>query len=849
LAEPSLVISEKGQRELAQSAAKGLGVAVDISGGVEISLLPYPTITMHNVKVRPRTSETNQFFRFAKVKIAPKLSSLVIGSLEPSTILLTRGLLTPERLQLLSQASGRGGSVSLEECEFELTTADGSTRNLDQFQANISTTGAKIKIEANFRYQSIKYKVTASGSLTGEDFNNAKLQVRASNLEASFSGDIQSALVNPKLSGQVSVNAKEYGITMTAQAVREDNGFSLSDIKLTGAASSRPDSTGLLRFTDSAVELDLALSKVEFKDKPKEDVQRGYSSSIVSHVLNAFSLPLSPETAINVKLAIDEVLYNKQAATNLVFNSNMQKGKGRIEQFTLSTPGEGTMNITGNISHNGIRPKFDGELKFLAKNAKQFLDWIEASGASEVGNKAGLRMKAAIVVMPYRFKLDNLLITLGDDFMMSKFLMQQRLDQHFDNNVMVRVDTISLDDFNIPERLDNLAYLLFKADYDKNGLAHQQITNDFRWLREIGGNVVANFSANRLTYREAEFEKVYVSAALAPNRAFLNHIAIDGNLVKAEGDFSFELSSFQPTYSLNLDIEKLEPSKFDKVLPSYTQMLEKYKQAVAVGEAGKDVSPTGISEYNFFGLSNYEGTFNIKLKELLLDKTWLQNIVVNGVSNNTSLVIKSSEADVYKGKLEMVGSITTGLVVPSVRFSFALNNIDPEPAMIQLVNAPKAKGYLSMSGALNARGLDYKSMLNSLEGTARIWAKQLTFDGIGLKEVAELPMLPTELEDKMKRLDYYSKYGSTVFKDVSGDVEIKAGIASIDKLLINSDWANGICVAKIDLKNNYLKAFSRFSFRANNNKVATMDVQSEGKIESQIVKADTTNIAKSLSGS
>ena len=215
-------------------------------------------------------------------------------------------------------------SLSLEGAYIE----DGSSRILGKTSGNISNLNSTIL--KTFENNSIFSQIKSNETLTiAGDFSLSNNEINFSNMN----------IASPNISGNIAINTS-FGKKMT------DNWSWDIDAQL-----NKIDIDGLTR----------DINQVTKKEEPSE--LDYYSSSLNSKDLSDFNFNISSAFTGRIKIKANDIIYNEAKTSNLVIIAEITDGKTSIESFSAKLPGNSTIELSGRVDHNGIRPLLQGNIK------------------------------------------------------------------------------------------------------------------------------------------------------------------------------------------------------------------------------------------------------------------------------------------------------------------------------------------------------------------------------------------------------------------------------------------------------------------------------------------------------
>jgi hypothetical protein len=230
-----------------------------------------------------------------------------------------------------------------------------------------------------------------------------------------------------------------------------------------------------------------------------------------------------------------------------------------------------------------------------------------------------------------------------------------------------------------------------------------------------------------------------------------------------------------------------------------------------------------------------------------MQDTELENLNLTCALADGGVNVSNFSAKGFNGNIKANGSISTSRPIFAMQFGIGLNNIDPSLLLSYLTNTDNNSGYLSASGTLSTKGMTRADFINNLNGNFQIQAKDINHNGFDLVELVNLAQLNTTYDEKMKQLDYYSKYGNTNFSNVSGALVMTNGIVNLSNITLVNPKANGSLNLVYSFLDHSLSANSKFAFlpKANATPIV-INVNGSGDISNLQMNIDTSLLEQYL---
>ena len=154
---------------------------------------------------------------------------------------------------------------------------------------------------------------------------------------------------------------------------------------------------------------------------------------------------------------------------------------------------------------------------------------------------------------------------------------------------------------------------------------------------------------------------------------------------------------------------------------------------------------------------------------------------------------------------------------------------------------------MSASRVFLSKGINLEEIKQNLTGSFNVEGKNIQYNGLGLVELADIPQLQTNLDYKLKRLNYYSQYGETQFDNISGTINIKNSIAKMINLKLTNEMLTGLLNLVYSFSDNSLNANSKFSFiPVRNSNPITIDITNSGTLVNTKAAVDVSALESYL---
>ncbi len=536
---------------------------------------------------------------------------------------------------------------------------------------------------------------------------------------------------------------------------------------------------------------------------------------------------------LSTKLNVKNITLNNDNIQNLKLDFSSwpsvqtKYSKILVNNLSMLLPGN-TEIITNGIISNSTVPTYRGEINVISQNPKEYMDWRFNKKMSEEFNNSTVSIKSDIVLMPYVFQLYNTqFASKNTQFISSLLALNYPGKDKLQLYAKISADNINLDDFDVDDKFDDIIYTLYSSDYDSSGEKFDQNTNNLNFLRNQKGFKNITLEVGKLIFKKQPFHNTHVNIDLSKDKLKIDHVNIKHKFGKYSGTFLLNLPGLKQSIEVDLYFTELHDQFLYLILPKQEKFYQRYKSELA--SVGKE--KTNVSDINFFSIGNFNGNFNCVVDKLYFKDILFNKFLLKGEVKDRDINFKNISVSGFNGEIKANGYISTIRPVIMMKLGVGLGNVDPSLILEKLLNYKNYSGYVTTKGIFSSKGVNYEEIKQNLGGTLNIIGKNIVYNGLGLDELADLPQLKTNLDYKLKRLNYYSRYGETKFNDVSGIINIENYLAQITNLKLDNDRLTGLSSLVYSFLDNSLSANSKFSFiPTQNSSPIVIDITNSGTL-------------------
>ncbi len=220
-----------------------------------------------------------------------------------------------------------------------------------------------------------------------------------------------------------------------------------------------------------------------------------------------------------------------------------------------------------------------------------------------------------------------------------------------------------------------------------------------------------------------------------------------------------------------------------------------------------------ISDINLFSLGQFNGRVNVKGSNVKYSGYQLDNLdfVINFGEN--VFFIKDGKFSAFDGDCSFNANLDMSAAMPSITTSFSINNIRGSGLAKFIYNNPqKFDGFFNVNGTFSSHGLTSQELLSMIDGDVMFAGRKVVWDGFNIGQIINFADSNAELEDKIKSLQYYKKYGKSEFDSCKGAIKFVTLSPADINIDFSSSRANGQLSAKYSAQHNTVNSIAKISF-------------------------------------
>ncbi len=633
-------------------------------------------------------------------------------------------------------------------------------------------------------------------------------------------------------------NMKSDDIRVTAEIHgNSEGGFEINNVKLISDNSSEDIDViiNTHKVDDDLIEINAnaLIDKINFdvlSDVMGIGTQKPYHLLLIAQDLfHDIILPKNIDAILNLR--INSIITNNEEIRALKFQAYNVMGDVIVKNFSMILPKDSEITLSGVISQNNIRPKFEGLIDIRSTDYQYTVDWYDtaklASDGVSLKKPKRLRGHAKISAISHVLKIFDILLE-SDDIVLGGGVFLYDTP----HVTPARSFFLSLKNFNFDEEtsvstdFSEYIKMLYTVDYDRNGESYFKITNDNNWLRCMKKTSYFNLDMQDIVFMKRKFNSIKAQIEVAPSSFSIDKMQIntndgfDGTL-----QFKFFLPVFRPQITAKINFANLDLGVLGSILPSINEMYQYKDNYLSLKR------PNHYENINFFSVNHYDGNLEIKIDVLTNGQTKiLENIDGNLEWDFGTVTLRKLSGNIWDGKID-VSARTTATAQPEFQLNFHLDSINPSPPFLMITGLDKINGYMSVAGNVMASGRSWDDVSKNINGNVKFVGAQITFDGFDLNQIVSTLDNDYTVDSKVQSINYYTKYGSTLFDEISGGISLQKSIAKIDNIQLKNSRIAGVYSAYYNLNSKSINGVGVFSFiPISGSKAITVQIKGKGTI-------------------
>ena len=269
-----------------------------------------------------------------------------------------------------------------------------------------------------------------------------------------------------------------------------------------------------------------------------------------------------------------------------------------------------------------------------------------------------------------------------------------------------------------------------------------------------------------------------------PDDITFNQAAISLDNIKGQGNFSVDMVPSTPmiTGTLNLDGLDLAP----------------YMAAYSAQNPTGEIQPWSTTPINTAALRAIDGDFTLNTPNIKTDRMTMGQSTIMSKLRSGVMTTNMPNIALYGGLGRMVAVLDGSKAEPQVSLDIDLNDLNSNSFLASVAGFTQAQGDLASSFKISGRGTSQAAIMKSLSGAGDFKLVEGQLSGV------DISALLTGLDQALTNRSIPTGIGPshiTKFNDLIGLVEIKNGVASIDKFSLKGLGVLAEGSGQIDLGN------------------------------------------------
>lgn len=771
--------------------------AAFLQGKVDIQHIKFINPVLELERLKDGTKNWNIFFS-KKVKEDPQNANPVPAIL-PEQIIVENGSIVYYSESVRTTLDYIQGTLNIKSADgpFMLEGRGETKENIISFSGEtgkLSENGiAKLHIFSD------AFDVNFSGNYAKENENTViKGQMVAdvpklnSFTKAFFTeGSLFSAINAPqalKITSDFLVNAQTvslYGLTINSDSIK---GTGAVDVLFRGAGEGGVNWD--IRVGFSSIDFDTLI----VQDAPKSAVDNEidyYASSLKHQGLTNYNLDIPKELSLLIDISAEKVKYHEEHLENIRIDMDVFDGKALIHKLVADLPGNSTIEFTGSVTHNGVRPLLKGNLKSSGEKFRKIVNWLYPESVFLPEEQLNdFLLSCNINMTPQKINLTDIYGSVDKLLVTGSLNMLPRAKIPL-IEVELKLDRMNLDQYLLTERIDQW-FKKFLAQVKDENLANS-------WLKTLNTNASIIINASDLIYNTHEIKNLNLVLGLSPGIFNIQRLVFNGESAAFTSQLKINLLPDHPVITLDTLATGIDTSAF--ILPLTTSS----------SSAATD-SYWSKEPFNFWGLERFDGSLNLNIGIFKHGDLLLKNLKIVGDLSKRLVTIKDFSASFGNGTFHAEGGIGIS-AMPSVAASFKFSNVNLYELLHVLRTPTPLYGLISIVGTFRTNGETPYHWISNLKGKVEFSAHDVTLPSFDLhsiiKGAAELYSV-IDMQHVVQAA--FGGEGTTILRTIGGQIQLEKNIVKAESIGFSTDYSRGVLAGNFDLHSFLTNLGVRFVF-------------------------------------
>jgi hypothetical protein len=559
----------------------------------------------------------------------------------------------------------------------------------------------------------------------------------------------------------ISVKSKQNGSAISLEKLLIE-----SDAISAQGSGSMGSSTNLINLDFAFIDLNKLLAPADINSILKSD----------------FPLLLSINNPqVNFNVTITKMLASKEVLQNI----QLILSAGALKQLSGNFASGGRFSASGLLSSNPYRSMFEGSINFEHNDINLLLSNLNLLDYTSDKQQLNNTFSSKVIATNLDLQLLNFIYKVN-----GATLSGNLRTQIFANKPCIRglikLDNLDFANNSYPIISKLLSYSNNIIPYKNNDYKVQvaKITPEI-----LSGNLELMFT-NSYFIKDYLIKHLGFIIDIVPNKLKISKINLAVNDNNMSGNAIFFTDNIKPSLTLNLAIDNLNAINIDN-----TTLWSAIQKANDVYDFQQLIITlaSSINKASFMGLNFSDVTFN-------------------ATNSDNNLIIEKFGGNYLGGKFEINGNVA--LYPLTLSLAYALNSV-PANQLYTMSKGllPFVDGHLSIAGNLYTKGKDANELFYHIASNNHFVGKDLLYRGADLDGLVSLLNTQNYNADNLSNdTNKFTSNGSTIFKTMSGDLNINKGIFTIDKLLGNSAFTSSSLTGNYNIYQNNINLAATTTF-------------------------------------
>lgn len=734
---------------------------------IDFKPFPYPSLVARRITL-------NKGIFIDRATIYPNIFSIILGKFEPSIIEANNVYINPKKTgidykssnQLVSLISGIDNKFKTLYIKKIWDTAVNnrviiSDLSLSKNNKNLKSNFIlfeKIKLQDETKFNSKNAEFSSNTKISNSNFSIKinRIYNQSKSLSGEFSGEVNNlALFVKDISSYYNFIISDYiksskKLKFSGRIINDENHSIFDQIKI-----ENPDISIIASLKNSIITdenlIDLQIQKLNLAEIMSGQDYNFEEEDSISNITNS-----------NFKLNIsgNNITYPNITINNFILSGQSDGQSFLINNCTGNLSNEGAFGLSGSISDNKLRPKFDGFIRVNHNNFNKLITIPSLSNTNEQ-KVIGMNFSSDISLTPVDLTFKDSKLSFGGQIIRGganlKFIGKDKL--LFGDFI---IDDIDIENSNIP--LLGSIYDYFKSL--GMGMNEQSYAAKYTNLRNLPIKTTINLTGDNIFIDGKDIERLSLIASLESGLLRIDNYSIDFGDSYILGNGKIIANSVKPQIKLDIidgeiNIPSLPNSDIERFLSYFN---------------------------NNFSFSSINFSSEGFLKSIKIGEENTQNLSWSSETKNGILVIEKIAGNLFNGNLNATGNLLLNPL--KLNFIFGLDGFKIEK-LLNLLPQKTAinSGFASMNGQLSSVGVSADQIFQNLYMKGEFLSKKLEISGIDLENlITKLSTKEITEPNAQIFIDESINSGKSTFEDIKGKYELINNIATMSDVIINSGY-------------------------------------------------------------